>query len=193
MRNALFRLPGTRYGEKMEITDEALMLRVSRSNDEQAFRELMTRYQQALVNHFYRRGVTQEYEDLAQETFLKIYRARKRYRPGASFKAWMFTIAQRVWIDHLRKSGRRKKREEAYRNEPAPASTLPRRLPHSDMDWALDQLAESHRAVVLHAIFHQRSHADTAGILGIPEGTVKSRLHHGLKQLRKILVEDGNP
>ncbi|MGA0333958.1 MAG: RNA polymerase sigma factor, partial [Kiritimatiellia bacterium] len=147
MRNALFRLPGTRYGEKMEITDEALMLRVSRSNDEQAFRELMTRYQQALVNHFYRRGVTQEYEDLAQETFLKIYRARKRYRPGASFKAWMFTIAQRVWIDHLRKSGRRQRREEAFRAEPLLPPGNPSRLHPRDADWALSQLAPLHREV----------------------------------------------
>ncbi len=170
----------------MPETDEELMRRVAKSHDGAAFRELMNRHQKILVNHFIRRGVYQEYEDLAQETFFKIYKARKRYRTDAPFRSWMFTIAQRVWIDHLRKSGRRKTRENAYREEPKPEFLSDQPMQGHDLDWALDQLSASHRDVVVHSVFDQLSHAETAGILGIPEGTVKSRLHNGLKQLREI-------
>lgn len=173
----------------MSESDEELMLRVSRKHDERAFRELMTRYQQLLVNLFIRRGVYQEYEDLAQETFFKIYKARKRFKPDASFKPWMFTIANRVWIDHLRKNGRRKHREQAFREEPRIESFSQPPMQENDLDWALSKLSDAHRAVVVQAVYHQRNHAETANILGIPQGTVKSRLHHGLKQLRKILTE----
>ncbi|MDF3128188.1 RNA polymerase sigma factor [Kiritimatiellaeota bacterium B1221] len=170
----------------MPETDEELMRRVAKSHDGQAFRELMNRHQKLLVNHFIRRGVYQEYEDLAQETFFKIYKARKRYRTNASFRSWMFTIAQRVWIDHLRKSGRRKTREDAFKQEPQPAFLSTQPMQGHDLYWALDQLPETHRDVVVHAVFDQLSHGETAQILGIPEGTVKSRLHNGLKQLREI-------
>lgn len=175
----------------MPETDEILMQRVARGRDEAAFRELMTRYQQLLMNHFMRRGVYEGYEDLAQDTFVKIYKARKRYREGATFKTWMFAIAQRVWIDYLRKSGRRKRREDAFKAEPIPCSEPPPRLHPRDADWALKQLGDVHREVVVYSVYDQLSHKEIADILLIPEGTVKSRLHHGLKQLRQI-VEQGD-
>lgn len=174
----------------MPESDEELMLRLSRNQDEKAFRELMSRYQQLLVNHFRCRGVYVEYEDLAQETFFKIYKARRRYKPTASFKTWMFTIAQRVWIDHLRKSGRRKKREKAFKNEPRVEKLEARTFHPHDADWALSQLSEAHRDVVVHAVYDQFSHKETAEILHIPEGTVKSRLHSALQNLRVILEEE---
>lgn len=165
------------------------MRRVARQRDEAAFRELMSRYQQLLMNHFLRRGVYEGYDDLAQDTFVKIYKARKRFRENASFKTWMFTIARRVWIDHLRKTGRRKRREEAFRAEPLTQITGPGRLHPRDADWALSQLGDTHREVVVYAVYDQLSHKEIAAILRIPEGTVKSRLHHGLKQLRHIFTE----
>jgi RNA polymerase sigma-70 factor, ECF subfamily len=173
----------------MPESDEILMQRVTQRRDEAAFRELMTRYQQRLMNHFMRRGVYEGYEDLALETFVKIYKARKRYRQGAAFKAWMFTIAQRVWIDHLRKSGRRKRREDAFKAEPVSPVSSPPRLHPRDADWALSQLGERHREVVVYAVYDQLSHKEISGILRIPEGTVKSRLHHGIKQLRDIFEQ----
>ena len=174
----------------MPESDEALMLKVARLRDESAFRELMSRYQQLLMNHFMRRGVYEGYEDLAQDTFVKIYKARKRYRESASFKSWMFTIAQRVWIDHLRKSGRRKRREEAFRDEPRPQKQPADRLHSHDADWALEQLGAPHREVVVYAVYDQLSHKEIARILKIPEGTVKSRLHNGLKQLRQLFDQE---
>lgn len=176
----------------MSETDEELMRTVALRQDGAAFRELMTRYHRILVNHFCRRGVYEAYEDLAQETFFKIYRARKKFNPEQPFKAWMFTIAQRVWIDYLRKTGRRKNREEAFRQEPRPASHSPDPMPGHDLDWALDHLSPIHREVVVLSVVDQLSHREIAEILGVPEGTVKSRRHHALKELR-ALFEPGEP
>jgi len=150
---------------------------------------LMDRYQTMLVNHFRRRGVKDQYEDLAQETFFRIYKARKRYKPTASFKTWMFTVAQRVWIDYVRKSARRKRREDSFRAEPRPVAVQEPSHHRDEVLWALDQLPQSLRDVVVLSFFDGLSHAEISAVLDIPEGTVKSRRHHAMKRLRTLLTE----
>lgn len=171
-------------------TDEALMLRLAKRDDERALLELVNRYRDPLVNHFLRRGVQHEYEDLAQETFVRLYKARKRYRVRAKFRTYLYHIAHRVWLDHYRKTKRRARREDAFRGEPRPAAGGHRAEARHDADWALRQLPETHRAVVVHSVFDQLPHAEIAEILRIPVGTVKSRLHHGLRELRTLLEGD---
>ncbi len=166
------------------------MLRLSRHDTDEALLDLMMRYQGLLVNHFRKRGVQHEYEDLAQETFFRIYKARKRYRVTASFKTWMFRIAHRVWLDHLRKQSRRTRREKAFADEPRPQHSSPPRAHAQDLDWALSHLRPGHRDVVVFSHLEQLSHGEIAEILNIPEGTVKSRLHHALKELRDLLEQE---
>ena len=174
----------------MPETDEEVMLRLARKDEEDALLTLMDRYRALLVNHFAKRGVQQEYEDLAQETFFRIYKARKRYRVSASFRTWMFRIAQRVWIDHVRKSARRQRRENAYREQPRPEHAAPRGMLSHDLEWALDRLRPGHRDVVVFSVLEHLPHRDIAHILDIPEGTVKSRLHHALRELRALLERE---
>ena len=174
----------------MSETDEEIMLRLASKDDDTALMELMDRYRTLLVNHFAKRGVQQEYEDLAQETFFRIYKARKRYKVTASFRTWMFLIAQRVWIDHVRKSSRRQRRESAYREEPRPRHVSPRGMLSHDLRWALGRLSPRHRDVVVFSTLEQLPHKEIADILGIPEGTVKSRLHHALRELRTHLEQE---
>src|SRR5262245_63355810 len=84
------------------------MLQV-RENDAQAFEELMLRYQNrlmALLAHLV--GQRDLAEDLTQEVFLRVYRARKRYTPGAKFSTWLFTIAGNVASNALRTLARRR-------------------------------------------------------------------------------------
>jgi RNA polymerase sigma-70 factor (ECF subfamily) len=171
-------------------TDEELMLRLRRRDDDAALMELMQRYQGLLVNHFAKRGVHHEYEDLAQETFFRIYKARKRYKVTASFKTWMFRIAQRVWLDYVRKSSRRNRRENAFREEPRATHAVPDSMDRHDIHWALAQLPQTHRDVVVFSSLEQLSHKEISGILSIPEGTVKSRLHTALRDLRHILEQE---
>jgi len=176
----------------MPETDEDLMLKLARHDTDDALMELMARYQGLLVNHFRKRGVREEYEDLAQETFFRIYKARKRYRVTAAFKTWMFRIAHRVWLDHLRKQSRRNRREQAFAEEPRPQHASPPRAHAPDLDWALGKLRPGHRDVVVFSQIEQLSHAEIAAILKIPEGTVKSRLHHALRELRTLLEQEAS-
>jgi RNA polymerase sigma-70 factor (ECF subfamily) len=174
----------------MDLSDEEWMQRLARRDDNLALQALMDRYRGILVNHFARRGVKEAYEDLAQETFVRIYKARKRYRDQGTFRAWMFRIAQRVWIDHVRKSARRLRKEQALRAEPVLRSRDPRPMLSEDLQWALEKLKPSHREVVMFSVLEQLTHQEVAAILEIPEGTVKSRLYHALRQLREILNQE---
>lgn len=174
----------------MEFTDEELMLQVAKHDREEALVELIERYRTPLVNHFLRRGVHHEYEDLAQDTFVRLYKARKRYKVRAKFRTYLYHIAHRVWQDHLRKSARRQRRETAFRHEPRPQYAAPDTQSASDLDWALSHLAALHREVLVYAAIDHLSHAEISEILGIPTGTVKSRLHHAMTQLRTLLSKE---
>src|SRR5207302_481268 len=101
--------PGTarRTGVARHDPDAARMVRV-RHGDAAAFAELVQRYWQPVVGHFWRRlGDRGEAEDLAQEVFLRLYRARGRYRPQARLATWVFHIAQNVARNALRTRRRR--------------------------------------------------------------------------------------
>ena len=88
--------------------DVRLMLRV-RDDDADAFRRLVERYQDRLTSVLtYQVGDADRAEDLAQEVFLRVYRSRKRYEPGAKFSTWLFTIANNVGLNALRTLSRRK-------------------------------------------------------------------------------------
>src|SRR5436309_12674612 len=81
---------------RAEDPDVRLMLRV-RDDDDAAFADLLGRYGSRILGHFFRLlGDRQEAEDLTQEVFLRVYRARKRYQPRARFATWLFHITQNV-------------------------------------------------------------------------------------------------
>src|ERR1043166_3730753 len=87
--------------------DVALMLRV-RADKDGAFEELVERYQHRLVALMcHTLGSSAEAEDLAQEVFLRVYRARKKYRPRSKFSTWLFTIANNLALNALRTRQRR--------------------------------------------------------------------------------------
>src|SRR6516225_5688510 len=78
-----------------------------RADDPGAFEALVDRYQKRLVGIlFHMVGSQEEAEDLCQEVFLRIYKARKGYRPRAKFSTWLFTIANNLALNHLRRKGR---------------------------------------------------------------------------------------
>ena len=108
--------PNPEVKTRYELTDPdvRLMLRV-RDNDNTAFRELVEKYQGRLVgilNHLVSDRETAE--DLAQDVFLRVYRARERYVPTAKFSTWLFTITHNVASNSLRKSSRRKGNQSRF-------------------------------------------------------------------------------
>jgi RNA polymerase sigma-70 factor, ECF subfamily len=133
-------------------------------------------------------------EDSVQETFLRAWRARARYDPSiASVRTWLFAIERRVIIDMAWARTRRAARSRE--STIADASGSDDRMEQSMVSWqvqaAIRRLQPAHRQVLVEVYYRQRSGVEVADELGIPEGTVRSRLFYALRQLRLLLEELG--
>lgn len=132
-------------------------------------------------------------DDVVQETLLRAWRSpRILEQDPATMRAWMMTVARNLVIDEARSARRRHEQLVAELPE-APSS-------HDDVDAlfesllieeALAALSAEHREVIVHAYFGGLSVAQTAAAVGVPEGTVKSRMHYGLRALRLAFQERG--
>ena len=173
------------------LTDVRLMELV-REGRRGAFVEIVRRYQRILVNFFVRMNAQpSSAEDLAQTTFIRLYEYRDRYRASAPFTAFLHTLAFHAWADWSRK----KRREpdiagpEVLDREQEDGGV--RRLDdRMDLEAALGRLSEKLRSVVVLTYFQGLSGQDVADVLGIPLGTVKSRLYLAMEELRATLSED---
>jgi len=184
--------------------DVRLMLRVA-DDDALAFEELMRRHQNRVVGvltHLV--GHRDMAEDLAQDVFLRIYRARKRYVPGAKFTTWLFTITNNVASNALRSLARRKEVNVTPKTADnsggysldqaalAASGLMPtRQLDKSEMAevvrLAVQALNERQRMAVLLAKFEQLSYAEIGEIMDMTPQAVKSLLSRARTNLRDIL------
>lgn len=144
-----------------------------------------------LLNFFVRHGVSPvESEDLVQETYLRLWNYRGAYQKTAKLSTFLFLIARQVRIDALRRRMRRETREESWmadRPDTAPPETYGVR---EDALWAVSRLTEPLREVVELGVFRELPYAEISEILGIPVGTVKSRMSNALKRLKEIFDEE---
>lgn len=143
-------------------------------------------------------------EDLVQEAYAKAYSAFHQYKPGTNLKAWLYRILTNTYINLYRKRQREPQRastdtvEDWQMAEAAEHTSTGLRsaeaealdhLPDSDVKTALASIPEEFRLAVYFADVEGYSYKEVAGILGIPMGTVMSRLHRGRKQLRELLAD----
>ena len=182
--------------------DVRLMLQV-RDDVQGAFEVLVERYQHRLVAimvHLV--GRPDEAEDLTQEIFLRVYRARKGYRPRAKFSTWLFTIANNLALNHLRERGRNPSNalgggmnsgemqpvaERVIAREGTPSAEM-RKAELSDVVRdALDVLGEDQKIAVLLNKFEDMSYAEIAAIMDRSEAAVKSLLARARNHLREQL------
>ena len=183
--------------------DVRLMLQV-RDDVQGAFETLVDRYQHRLMGvivHLV--GRTEEAEDLTQEVFLRIYRARKGYRPRAKFSTWLFTIANNLALNHIRNRSRKATAsgnvadggltgalpdaERALSRE-GTASTQFRKVELSEVvREALGKLGEDQKLAVLLNKFEDMSYAEIAEVMGRSEPAVKSLLARARNELREQL------
>src|SRR3954469_19600459 len=129
-------------------------------------------------------------EEAVQETFLRAWRAGERFDPElGSLRTWLFAILRNVVIDLGRARAAR----------PAIATGTPE-VGHEPLEqillsWqveeALRRIGDQHRRVLLETYYRGRPYAEVAAELGVPEGTVKSRVYYGLRALRVVLEEMG--
>lgn len=129
-------------------------------------------------------------EDVAQEALLRAYRRFSRLRDRSRFRAWLVRIAFRLALDRARSSKRRGARETLWSRESPKASTedvAASREFQAHLESAMEELAEKHRLVLLLAAIDGHTIEEVAGMLGLPVGTVKSRLFFARKQLAEKL------
>lgn len=183
--------------------DVRLMLQV-RDDDARAFEELMLRYQSrvvSLMTHLVgRRDLA---DDLAQDVFLRVYRARKRYVPGAKFSTWLFTIANNVASNALRSLARRREvnlaaRDSGETGNPMDAAALAASglMPTRQLDkaelrevvkLAVAALHDRQRMAVLLNKFEHLSYDEIAEVMQLSPPAVKSLLSRARANLREIL------
>ncbi len=146
-------------------------------------------FEKKLLNFFWRLGVSyHESEDYVQETYIRLWNYRRIYQETAKLSTFLFLLARQVRIDALRRLLRREKREKLYEcNREPPAVSAP--CTREDVRWAVGQLSEPLREVVELGVFQDLPYAEVGKILGIPEGTVKSRMFNALRKLREIVHE----
>lgn len=171
--------------------DAELMIRV-RGGDRDAFADLIGRHKDAVVSYLTRlTGNRDRAEDLAQETFLRLFRSARDYTEQGYLRAYLFRIATNL----VRSEERREKRlrlltpflPREEHAEPAAASGLLRRELHREVAAAVAKLPLRYRVpLVLHEI-EGWSYVDIAQEIGCREGTVKSRVHRGRQQLKQKL------
>ena len=132
-------------------------------------------------------------EDVAQEAFLRAYQNFHRLRERASFRSWLTRIAWRLAIDRCRTAGRRERSQApllrveaataAEAGAPSVEAIVASREFRQRLDRAMDELPEKLRLVLVLAAIEGHNMSEVAGMLGLPEGTVKSRLHLARKRL----------
>ena len=128
-------------------------------------------------------------EDLVQETYLRAFRAFASYTPDTNIRAWLFSILYHVRTDSLRKSRRSPQTIELVDDGPAVAPPQEALAGgQEDIVRALDLLPEVLRTAVVLRDIQDFSYSQMASILGVPTGTVMSRIHRGRAQLRRALT-----
>jgi RNA polymerase sigma-70 factor, ECF subfamily len=133
-------------------------------------------------------------EDILQETLLRAWKnPESRNADGKWSRAWLFTVARRITIDHVRAAQARPGElyDERLDAHPSNESSIERLLDDQEVRAAVTSLPERLRRVLIEIYFRERSVAEAAEILDVPPGTVKSRTFYALRALREALVERG--
>jgi RNA polymerase sigma-70 factor (ECF subfamily) len=129
-------------------------------------------------------------EEAVQETFLRAWRAGDRFDPQiGSLRTWLFAILRNVVIDLGRARASRPRVAEGG-VEPS-VEPLDEALLAWQVEEAMRRIGEPHRRVLVETYYRGRPYAEVAEELGVPEGTVKSRVYYGLRALRVVLEEMG--
>jgi RNA polymerase sigma-70 factor (ECF subfamily) len=174
------------------LTDEELMLKAAK-RDKEAFSLLVLRNQEKLVNFFRKMGDYSSAEDLAQETFVRLYNYREKYEPKARFKTFLFLMARYRWIDHCRHLDRKKKAADILEQDSdlihPPAKEELKEI-HVKAVEALDKLSDEMKEVVVLNIYQGLKYAEIAEVLEIPVGTVKSRMFKAMAKLQEFLKHE---
>jgi RNA polymerase sigma-70 factor, ECF subfamily len=198
----LYGTAGVRYNVgAMTRSDVQLMLDV-KAGDDASFNLLLQKYRTPLINFLYRMvRDSATAEDLAQEVFLRVYRARKQYSPSAKFTTWLFRIATNLALNSVRDN--RHRQMDVSIDAPVEEDEAPVQLPAREMRidehmierdraefirQAISSLPEKQRVAVLLHKYEEMDYAEIAKILECSESALKSLLFRAYETLRVQLA-----
>ncbi|MBK1825986.1 RNA polymerase sigma factor [Haloferula rosea] len=190
--------PDIQQDTDSNAVDVALMRQIAKG-DERAFRELVERHQHAVVGTIAKmlRDPT-EAEDLAQQTFLRVWKHAKRWKPDAKFTTYLYTIARNLVYNESRRRSRRKEvsrdeRQEASGQEVAaesrtePDAEVAQWEAHQEIDEVIASLPESQRMAVILYAYESLSYEEIGKVLGVSVASVKSLMFRARSALRDKL------
>lgn len=178
--------------------DDGELIEKAKKGDEHAFELLVRKYQRGIYRLTYR--MTNDHftaDELALETFVRAYKALPRFRKGANFFNWVYTIAMRLSLNYI------KKEKRTVNGDPEVMNAIAHRESHSDdmldrviakettlkIRQAIERLPEKLKMVLLLRIDEEMSYSEIAEVLKVPTGTVMSRLNRARERLKKSLGE----
>lgn len=168
------------------MSDEELMAQV-RSGVGEMLGPLFERYQVPLFNFYLRLTGDRTFsEDLVQEVFFRMLKYRQTYRTETPFRAWMYQIARNARADFLRRKRPETSWEPAMSPAVIPTDTAQQSEEAALLHRALMRLPEDKREVLILSRFQDLKYEEIAELLGCETGTVKTRVHRALAELREI-------
>ncbi len=187
---------------------ERLLLRRLVERDERAFREMVELYQNRVFNLIYRMiGSRAEAEDVAQEVFVTVFKSIDQFRGESKFSTWLYRVAANHCKNRIKYLARRHDRDTGELDDAAerqssaqggeaigagviesPDRMLEGAQTERMVQQAIASLDEDHRLVIVLRDLEELSYEEICSITGLPEGTVKSRLHRARLALKEKLV-----
>lgn len=174
-------------------TDDLAEVEAILRGDRDAFAELVRKYQTLVAGVAWRYGIRRDdIEDVVSEVMIKVYRNLHQYRPDYPFSTWLYRLAANHILDHSRRSRRESRRVEmpaqVADDGPGPAEGIEGKERRALVQSALSEIDSRYREAIFLVYVEGRKVDEAARILGVPEGTVKTRLMRGREALRKILI-----
>jgi len=185
--------------------EEIVLIKKVLAGDGDAFEALMLDNQKKMYNLALKMsGNETDALDLSQEIFIKAYTSLSSFRMDCRFSVWLYRIAYNVCIDYTRKKKREMTIPLSYTDEDgdeeefevpdirySPETELEKKETREAIKKALDSLSPEHKQVIIMREFSSMSYTQIADVLGISEGTVKSRIARARTTLAKILAKSG--
>ncbi|HUX21769.1 MAG TPA: RNA polymerase sigma factor [Spirochaetia bacterium] len=177
------------------VDTETLLIREALTGDRDAFSRLMLQYAQRIYRGvcFIVRNID-DAKDITQETFLRAYRGLGSFDPSKPFYPWIHRIARNLSLNYIGRAER--KNLSLPEGDPFPARTedpalsIIHEAESESLYRAIDRLTPEHREIIMLKHFGECSYAEIAEIVGIPIGTVMSRLYNARMKLKSLLSEE---
>jgi RNA polymerase sigma-70 factor, ECF subfamily len=181
------------HAKESPTPDQTLLVLLAQTGDRAALEQLLRETYAPLHRYIIRLVGAALADDVLQETSLQIFRKLPFLREPAVFRPWAFRIASRIAFSHLKHAQRWQPLDDAPPEHLASSNPNFGEPPDAAFFTLLEHVSPASRAVLLLHYQHDLSLEETAAILEIPIGTVKSRLNYGVTTLRKHLTSERKP